>query len=188
MSWAHALMCILMALIPSSLHPCRLLISVIELKWPHGVTQDKWRHSPSIQRLITPHSPFRSTRLSVFRGRSPRLCIWWCRCRSHAEQTCCWTGRGAGATAPLSRHSCPDRWLLAYGKYPSNIWKRGQAELCLPSSGARLSVTPCLQSLLQKWNIRKRSNTWLCKSQARQKTSNIKPASRWLYLKRWVDL
>lgn len=59
-------------------------------------------------------------------GSSPRLCIWWCRSRSHAAPTCCWTGWGAGGTALLGRHSCPDRWWPAYGRYRSNTWRRGR--------------------------------------------------------------
>lgn len=63
---------------------------------------------------------------STSSGSSPHLCIWWCRSRSRAAQTCCWTGWGAGGTVLLGRHSCPDRWWLAYGRCRSNTCKRGE--------------------------------------------------------------
>lgn len=145
MCWAHALMCILMVIIPSSLYWCGLVISVIELKWPHGISQGKWGVRwwkrvgwgwwVGVSRLGTTNSTpcYHIISDSVWfcstpRGSSPRLCIWWCRSRSHEVQTCCWTGWGAGGTALLGRHSCPDRWWLACARYQSNTWKRRRAE------------------------------------------------------------
>lgn len=46
-------MCILMVITPCSLFRCGLVISVIELKWPHGISQNtlkgKWHSTPRSQ-------------------------------------------------------------------------------------------------------------------------------------------